>query len=143
MNRQTIEWGTEKTILIKGKPTKTKDIVFDLVESNFYTRRDCHICGSLTEKDYVLCEVTEGEYKGLRVCPRCIKARDFNTRLEETAKRLEQEVSFTRSLIGRLKVPTIDEFNQLTEEIDNKIIEQYEREKINRVEDEETTDIPF
>jgi hypothetical protein len=127
MFKQSFEWGDEKTILLKGKSTKSNDIVFDLIDSCFLTRRYCHICGGMTEKDYVSCEVTEGEYEGVRICPRCIESRDLDKQLKKTAKELEKEAEFTRSMIGRLSVPKIDEFNQLNWEIDKRIAEQYKR----------------
>ncbi len=102
----------------------TKNIVFELIKSSFLTRRHCHVCGGNTEKDLVLCEVTEGEYKGTRVCPRCIESRDFDQRLEKNSKKIERELEFTLSMIGRLKTPTIDEFNDMREAINKAIMEQ-------------------
>ena len=94
---------------------KTKETIkFNLIRTNFYTRRYCHICVGMTEKDEILCEVTEGEHKGTRACPRCLEYRGFDKRLEATAQELEKEAEYTRSLIGRLEIPSFDEYNQRT-----------------------------
>ena len=46
-------------------------IIFELVETNVFTRWPCSICGGCTEKVPILCEVKTGEYKKNDVC-RCI-----------------------------------------------------------------------
>jgi len=83
-------------------------IRFSFVPTNFYTRWPCHVCGGWTEKDGVLCEVTEGPYTGLRVCAQCLKAGQgkVDERLTAHIERLEEYAAQTRSLIGRLELPT-------------------------------------
>jgi hypothetical protein len=118
----------------KGNPTNSREIVFELIP---IMRLSCHICEGSYEKEFVLCEVTEGEYRGTRVCRTCIEKGDFDTRLEEKAKRLEEQVVYTRSMIGRLKVPTPYKFQQMWEKTENEIKEDYERSKREREEEEE------
>ena len=101
----------------------TKEIKFNLIKSDSLIRQHCHICGCRGEREYIWCQVTEGEYKGTRVCTRCIKNRDFDEVIEKNAQSLEREVEYTRSMIGRLEIPSFEEYNQRTLEEES----QYEK----------------
>lgn len=101
---------------------KRPDVKASLVETNFYTRRPCHVCGGATEKVGVLCEVTAGDEKGFRVCERCIEARDFEEKLAARAAVLERDAAELRDLIGRLIVPTASEYYQQVVEHDVRVM---------------------
>lgn len=94
------------------KQNSSDKIIVSLVSSNFLTRWPCHVCGGHTEKVSILAEVTEGEYKGFRVCETCLETRDFDKKLVETAERLEQQSVELRELVGRLEVPSYAEWHQ-------------------------------
>ena len=89
-------------------------IEIKLTETNFFTRYPCTVCGGCTEKVGILAEGTQrlsddGESRTVRVCESCLEGRDglgIDARLDLHARALEGEVALTRSLIGRLKVPT-------------------------------------
>jgi len=85
-------------------------IRFSFVKTNYITRWHCDVCGGTTEKESVLCEVTEGPEKGLRVCEQCLKAgqKKVNDTLRGHAESLEEEARYIRSLIGRLKLPSYE-----------------------------------
>ena len=86
----------------------------ELVEAGWYTRWPCHACGGNTEKVSILAEVISGPHKGFRVCESCITDRNFDTSLLKFAERLESQAAATRSLIGRLDVPSEDEWQQFS-----------------------------
>ncbi len=85
-------------------------IKFEFVNAAGYIRYPCHICGGNTEKNSILTEVTQGEYEGLRVCERCLEERDFDEKIKKHADGLEEMSRVLRTLIGRLVVPTYDEW---------------------------------
>ena len=87
-------------------------IIIQFVYTNFFARRHCHVCGGLTDKDPIIAE-GEAENGGtVRVCDRCLKAGNINARLEEHAAALEKEAAERRALIGRLQVPTWEEWKR-------------------------------
>jgi hypothetical protein len=84
-----------------------------LRDSPFLRRWHCHLCGSATKKVAILCEVPEGEFKGFRVCERCIEKHDGNstsidaalrTRAAEIVRETAEEVQVLLNLVGRLEV---------------------------------------
>jgi hypothetical protein len=85
---------------------ETGPVKVNLVWSGFYTRYPCNVCGGCTEKVAVLAEGPEG----LRVCESCLKAGDIDARLEKHIARKEAYVQALRTLIGRLQVPTYQEW---------------------------------
>ena len=85
-----------------------------LVPSRFLTRWKCHVCGGHTEKVPILAEVMAGEHAGFRVCEACIESRDFDQKLQAHAQELEEYAAVVRSLIGRLRVPTLAEYRAAT-----------------------------
>lgn len=94
-----------------NKPTEVQ-AVFKAAPA--LTRRPCHLCGGLTEKSAVLVEVPawHTSHPGFRVCERCIAAGDLDGRLAENADALVREARDLRGLIGRLKVPTFEQWAQ-------------------------------
>ena len=54
--------------------------------------------------------LNESEDGTVRVCERCLKENAIDARLALYAKRLEAQAQEVRSLIGRLKVPTYEEW---------------------------------
>lgn len=89
---------------------------FGFVETRFFTRYPCHICGGVTEKDVIIVEVLEGEFKGLRICPFCLESGDTDGRLQKHIDRLLSEAEELRSLMGRIEAPTYQEWQKKTEE---------------------------
>lgn len=84
-----------------------------LRDSPFWRRWHCHLCSNQTEKIAILCEVLEGEFKGFRVCERCIEKHDgdstsvdaaLRTRAAEILREAAQEVQVLLDLVGRLEV---------------------------------------
>jgi hypothetical protein len=102
-----------------------RDILVELTETNVLTRWPCHVCGGRTAKVDVLAEVLSGPYKGLRVCERCLKAGDIDTRLARQADELEEwvkeRVKKLRALIGRLQVPSYAEWRAYQEQFENPV----------------------
>ncbi len=96
----------------------TEPISIELVETSFFTRYPCTVCGGCTEKVAILAEGTlrlsdDGESMTVRVCESCLEGGDglgIDARLDSHARALEGEATLTRSLIGRLKVPTFAEW---------------------------------
>jgi hypothetical protein len=90
-------------------------ILVSLVRSRCYTRYPCHICGGTTDKVAVLAEVeTEGDWKGLRVCETCLEAGQdkIDERLQAQIAALESQAAELRPLVGRVVVPTFEEWRQ-------------------------------
>jgi len=84
-----------------------------LRDSPFLRRWHCHLCGSTTEKVAILCEVPDGEFKGFRVCERCIEKHDgdsvaidaaLRNRAAEIVRETAEEVQVLLDLVGRLEV---------------------------------------
>ncbi len=134
----------ENTVNFKPKPTTIK---VELVETNFLTRWPCTVCGGCTEKVPILAESKTGE----RVCESCLRAGNIDERLEQYALVLDTAVdtaaAATRSLIGRLSVPTYAEWQARCEQHDREWREAYEKEtgeKIKEIELQTDGDeIPF
>ncbi len=98
-------------------------VKFELVESKSLTRHPCHVCGGSTDKVPILAEVKEGQFKGLRVCEQCMEKRDFDARLLAYAEALEANAALVRSLVGRLEVPTFEEYQARYAEYELKILQ--------------------
>ena len=96
----------------------TEPIFVELVETNFFTRYPCTVCGGCTEKVAILAEGTQrlsddGESRTVRVCEGCLEGSNglgIDDRLDLHARALDGEAALIRSLIGRLKVPTFAEW---------------------------------
>ncbi len=95
----------------------TEPISIEMVETNFFTRWPCTVCGGCTEKVAILAEGTQrlsddGESRKVRVCETCLEGGGLgiDARLDLHARALEGQAALTRSLIDRLKVPTFAEW---------------------------------
>ena len=84
-------------------------ITIELVETNFFTRWPCTVCGGCTEKVAMLAE-GQDEHGKIRVCENCLENGDIDERIANHADNLEVQVGLIRNLIGRLKVPTFAEW---------------------------------
>ena len=118
--------GEEKTDTMIDNITAetTEPISVELVETNFFTRYPCTVCGGCTEKVAILAEGTQRlsddqESRTVRVCETCLEDCDddhlppgfgIDYRLDLRARALEAEAALIRSLMGRLKVPTFAEW---------------------------------
>ena len=78
---------------------------FKAVKQHFHW--PCSVCGGHTRSVNVLTESLDGT---VRVCEHCLKDGQIDQRLATHAQRLEDEAQKTRSLIGRLKVPSYEEW---------------------------------
>jgi hypothetical protein len=67
----------------------------------------CTVCGGHTGGVNVLTESLDGT---VRLCEHCLKDGKVDERLAMHAQRLDEEAQKTRSLIGRLKVPSYEEW---------------------------------
>ena len=84
----------------------------DEIETHFKTVKQhfhwpCSVCGGHTKGVNVLTQSLDGT---VRVCEKCLKEGQIDERLAKHAQRLEEEALKTRSLIGRIKVPSYDEW---------------------------------
>ena len=110
--------GKEKTnTMIDNITTETTDTIsVELVQTNFFTRYPCTVCGGCTEKVAILAEGTQklsddGETRTVRVCESCLDdSRGIDDLLDLHARALEGEAALVRSMIGKLKVPTFGEW---------------------------------
>ena len=78
-------------------------IKVELVDTNFFTRWPCTVCGGCTEKVDVL---AEAESDDIRVCETCLEAGNIDKRLKAHAVQMPNRAEFLNSLVGRLDVPT-------------------------------------
>ncbi len=67
----------------------------------------CTVCGGHTSGVNVLNETPDG---AVRVCEHCLKDGRIDERLAMHAEQLEAQAQEARALIGRLRVPTYDEW---------------------------------
>jgi hypothetical protein len=107
-------------------------IKFELVETNYLTRWPCHVCGGCTEKHSILAEVTEGPFKGFRACETCMKKRDFDAKLTAQAERLEEQAACLRAAVGRLQIPTFEEWKDAINRYEKEWLEHYNSQKETR-----------
>jgi hypothetical protein len=105
--------------LLNDNCDASDSIPFELVENTVFIRWYCHVCRGCTEKVSVLCEAADGS--GLRVCESCLECleddADFIDRqLAESANGFERQAKEIRALIGRLRVPTYQQWLTRVEE---------------------------
>jgi hypothetical protein len=122
-------------------------IKFEFRQTNFFTRYGCDICSGCTEKVNTLCEVLEGEEKGLRVCERCLEAgKDMaDERLKARIEHLGNLADYLRSLIGRLEIPSFEEWQKAEEKAEQDFMEWHQAE-LNVIQETRVfpeDDIPF
>lgn len=94
----------------------------ELVDSKFFTRWPCTVCGGCTEKVGVLAEAAEDE---IRVCETCLQWGVIDTELEIHAEKLEERADWLRSLKGRLQVPTFTEWQARMNEVEQEYKQMY------------------
>ena len=92
----------------EGPIPETGEIEIVLTRTNFLTHWPCSVCLGCTEKVEVLAEGPGG----LRVCERCLQRGDIDGHLEQRALALEEQAKKARALIGRLRVPTYDQWRR-------------------------------
>ena len=85
----------------------SEDIIeFEFVQTNFYRRWPCTVCGGTTEKVNTLTEARWSCGNTMRVCESCLKAGNIDERLEQYAEAMDARARAVRGLIGQLKVPS-------------------------------------
>ena len=93
-------------------------------ETNVLTRWPCTICGGYTEKHGVLVEGKAPDGSGtIRCCEFCLRVGEIDARLRKHAERLEAEAAFVRSLMGRLNIPSYDQWVDANEQSEIRDIE--------------------
>jgi transcription elongation factor Elf1 len=121
-----------------------------LRDSPFQRRWHCHLCGGQTEKVAVLCEVPEGEFKGFRVCERCIAQHDgdsasidvaLRNRAAEIIRDAAREVQTLFDLVGRLEVVDLQAWQAACDAHEQALREQVLRETWQT--DSDAIDRPF
>jgi hypothetical protein len=90
-------------------------IEIKLVGTNVFTRWACTVCGGHTDKVSILAEDQLG---GIRVCEQCLHAGNIDDRLREHVAWLRQRADYIESLIGRLIVPTYEEWEAACDRAD-------------------------
>jgi hypothetical protein len=85
----------------------TTKVEMKLVETKYFTRWRCDVCGDHTGKVRILCEGYDRQADSLiRVCGECLAHDDIDGQLQKHADHLEEYAAFLRGFIGRLQVPT-------------------------------------
>jgi hypothetical protein len=94
----------------------SEKIELKLKRTHFFSRWRCAICGGHIEKEEFLVEAESGQGI-IRACWLCVrgnngdgKGHSINERLAHHAAQLEAEAKRIRDHIGRLKVPTYQEW---------------------------------
>ncbi len=93
-------------------------IKVELVETNCHTRWPCDVCGGHTEKVSILAEVASGPYKDFLVCEQCLESRDFDEKLNARADRMERCAAELRKVVGRLEVPSFEDWKAACDKYD-------------------------
>ena len=144
----------------------TKTITIELVQTNFFTRHPCTVCGGCTEKVAILAE-GKGHFFDdtssiIRVCETCLCEQEsggIDASLDLRARALEAEAERLRDLIGRLKVPTFAEwckaerehevqwfmhtYDLTPEQAESKVHPDYPREQDRPLLDFDDEELPF
>jgi hypothetical protein len=105
---------------MQNRLNSSDKITFELAETTVLRRWPCDVCFDCTEKVSVLCEAADGS--GLRVCERCLEGQAcdagfIDRKLSESAHCLECQAKETRALIGRLLVPTFQQWQTRLEQV--------------------------
>ncbi len=85
-------------------------IKVEIFGTNYRAEFPCNVCGGKYTKESLVAVVLSDPCKGFRVCPKCLKSRDFDEKLSEQAERLEAQAMALRALVGMLDVPTFAEW---------------------------------
>jgi|GEM_PF-4555720 len=95
-----------------GKNMKQeKDLIFKMVPTNIYMTLRCDICGGWTNGDGVLCQAWAGEEE-LLACQQCVKNGAADELIEKNVKRLRDLALFFESLLGRVVLPSNEEWEK-------------------------------
>jgi hypothetical protein len=89
-------------------------IEIELVQTNVFTRFGCTVCGGVTDKDPVLAEAND-QFGVIRVCDCCLRDGNIDGRLRDRITREHELAARLQHLIGRLKVPTFQEWEAAVE----------------------------
>lgn len=112
-------------------PPEERKVYVNFVPAHALTRYPCALGGS-TDKEPILCEVTEGPYVGFRVSPLFLKTcTDLDAELEREAIELDgraasilEKAKGLRALKGgRLVLPTYQEFRDAWAAEENQYVE--------------------
>ena len=121
----------------QGKEMENQKVKVEFVRSAFLTRYPCHVCGGFTGKDCILAEVKNGEFKGFRVCECCLIEREFDAKLIKHAESLEADAAELRSLVGRLEVPTFEQYKAESRKANEEFVKAYDgKDGLEREDDE-------
>ena len=118
-------------------------IKISLIETNFLTRWQCHVCGGATEKDPVLAEGDQDigpsgdgkgrEHRTIRICDQCLKGDDglsIDQRLERLAMRFDTEAGAFCLSAGR---PRSSQFAQRHEPAPKTAFDEFVRHRLSRL----------
>ena len=87
-------------------------VYIKLVDTSFYTRYPCTVCGGYTEKVSVLAEGRDADGDTVRVCEQCLEGgkEKIDFHLLNHATDLRRYADYVQSLVGNLDVPTFKEW---------------------------------
>jgi hypothetical protein len=92
-------------------------IEIKLVTTNLLGRWPCTVCDWYTDKVPILAESEGPPTCRIRVCEHCLEAGQIDARLIEHAKQLDEPYATElRSLVGRLRVPTYEQWTAACEQ---------------------------
>jgi len=85
-------------------PTPMSDTIEIKLEPMYAINANCHVCGSVENYNGEIFGTADND---MRICPDCLKAgtEEIDRRLEHLAQIWDARARWTRSLIGRLKLP--------------------------------------
>jgi hypothetical protein len=81
--------------------------------NTWYACHPCTVCGGYTGKHGVVAKTD-----GITVCEQCLEVGNIDERLEMHAQRLEAGALFLRNRVGRLRVPTFEQWQAANEYCD-------------------------
>jgi hypothetical protein len=114
-------------------------IEIKLVHSPSLHRYPCDVCGGLNERAYILAK-GEAEFGddtwSIHVCMFCLKEGNIDARLTEHAETKEEVARALRSFIGRLKVPTHEEWQAAEEAYNDEVRKEHEEHERRQEADE-------
>ena len=118
---------TECSGNLGGKLKRPDKIVTQFKSVKLHHHWPCTVCGGHTGAVNVLNEAPDG---AVPVCEHCLKDGRIDERLAVHAERLETQARETRLLVGRLKVPTYEEWLAEEQRVDASRIAEGEEPSI-------------
>ena len=110
-----------------AKKTKPEDIITaELRPAHPKSSHTCALCGEFFEAGPILASATHDRI--IDVCLNCINWGEPDAGLERRAEELEAHALYLRSLIGRLKLPTHEEWEARCVEHQREYMREYQRE---------------